>query len=60
MKGKASGDALMNAAVEANARESAGHVVAGSPIIGKAEESGSLAVVKAVYHLASGEVVRLT
>jgi carbonic anhydrase len=60
VKGKAQGDALLALAVEANVHQSAQDLLEGSPGLRKAVDGGQLTVIKAVYKLASGEVVRLT
>jgi carbonic anhydrase len=60
VKGTATGEALLALAVEANVRHSAQDLLESSPILRRRVDSGRLTVVKAVYRLASGEVVRLT
>ena len=59
VRGQASGDALLARAVEANVHESAKDLVESSAILRRHVEGGRLTVVKALYRLASGEVVRL-
>lgn len=60
VKGKATGDALLAAAIEANVHQSAQDLLESSPILRRRVDGGRLTVAKAVYRLASGEVVRLT
>lgn len=57
VKGQAQGDTLI--AVEANVHHSASDVTKDSPIIQHEVAAGKLTIVKAVYHLGSGEVHRL-
>jgi carbonic anhydrase len=45
--------------VEANVRHSADEVLARSPVIKKAVEKGELTIIRAVYHMETGEVVRV-
>ncbi len=52
----ASGDALIDLAVRANVMRSISDLIASSPIIAEATESGSIRVVGAVYNLESGRV----
>jgi len=59
VKDRATGDQLITLGVEANVDQSAADIVAQSPIVRKAVEAGTLGIVRAVYRLASGEVVRL-
>jgi carbonic anhydrase len=60
VKDKATGDALLALAVDANVHHSAKDLLEASPLLRKAVDGGQLTVIKAVYRLASGEVVRLT
>lgn len=60
VKDKATGEALLALAVEANVHQSAQDLMEASPLLRKAVDDGQLTVIKAVYRLASGEVVRLT
>lgn len=55
----AEGDQLLDLAVEANVRQSARDVVTESPILGKAVAERKLTVIRALYKLKTGEVVRL-
>ena len=59
LRGRASGDELVKLGVEANVQQSAKDVLEQSPLIRKATESGKVMLIKALYRLASGEVVRL-
>jgi carbonic anhydrase len=60
VNGRATGDQLVALAVEANVRQSARAIAAQSEILREAVAARKLAVILAVYRLASGEVVRLT
>jgi len=60
VKGKATGDALLALAVEANVRQSAQDLLESSSSLRKAVDGGQMTVIKAVYKLGSGEVARLT
>jgi carbonic anhydrase len=59
MKDSASGDALVEAAIKEDVRESAMNVLAHSEILRRAQQQGKLTVVEAEYQLDSGEVIRL-
>jgi carbonic anhydrase len=59
LKGLVHGDTLMNLAVEANIHHSASNVIEESPIVRHELASGKLAIVKALYKLGTGEVLRL-
>ncbi len=59
LKGLVHGETLMSLAVEANVHHSASNAIAESPIIRHEVAAGKLTVVKAVYKLGSGEVLRL-
>jgi carbonic anhydrase len=59
LRARASGDELVKLGVEANVHQSAKDVLEQSPLLRKATESGKIVLVKALYRLASGEVVRL-
>jgi len=59
LRARASGDELVKLGVEANVHQSAKDVLEQSPLIRKAAESGKVMLVKALYRLASGAVVRL-
>jgi carbonic anhydrase len=56
----AEGDQLLDLAVDANVRQSARDVVAESPILQKEVAERKLTVIRAVYKLKTGEVVRLS
>jgi carbonic anhydrase len=60
LQGLVQGETLMNLAVEANVHHSTSDVVEGSPIVQHELASAGLSVVKAVYKLGTGEVVRLS
>jgi carbonic anhydrase len=49
----------VNLAIEANAYESAQYLLASSPILREAVETRELMVIKAVYEMGTGKVVRL-
>lgn len=59
VKDQATGEDLLRLAVEANARQSAEDVLKKSRVLAEIVEHGDLTVVRAVYRLTSGEVVRL-
>ena len=59
VKGAATGDALIEAAVKENVHESAMDVLAHSEVLRHAKEQGKLTVIEAEYQLDTGEVVRL-
>jgi carbonic anhydrase len=59
LKGKATGDRLVNLAIEANAYESAQYLLASSSILREAVATRELMVIKAVYEMGTGKVVRL-
>ena len=56
----AEGDQLLDLAVEANVRQSARDVVSESPILQKEVAERRLTVIRAVYKLKTGEVLRLS
>ena len=59
VRGQAAGDALVALAVEANVHQSARDLLSESAILRRHVEGGRLTVVKALYRLASGDIVRL-
>ena len=59
VKGSATGDALIEAAIKENVHESAMDVLAHSEVLRHAKEQGKLTVIEAEYQLDTGEVVRL-
>jgi len=59
VRGQASGDALIDLAVDANIQQSARDLLESSAILRRHADAGRLTVVKARYRLGSGEVVRL-
>ena len=60
VKGQAEGDELLRLAEQANVLHSARDVLRNSPLLQAKVESGRLAVIKALYRLSGGQVVRLT
>ncbi|MBL8766572.1 MAG: carbonic anhydrase [Planctomycetes bacterium] len=52
-------DQLAELGVAANVHQSAGDLIVNSPIVHEAVEHGTLTLIRAVYRLESGEVVRL-
>lgn len=59
LKGRARGEELVRLGVEANVHQSAKDILASSPIVRHAAAEGKLTIIKAVYRLRTGEVVRL-
>ncbi len=59
VKGSATGDALIEAAIKENVHQSALDVLAHSAVLRHAKEQGKLTVIEAEYRLDTGEVVRL-
>ncbi len=59
VKGSATGDALIEAAIKENVHESAKDVLAHSEVLQHAKEQGKLTVVEAEYQLDTGKVIRL-
>ena len=59
VKGSATGDALIEAAIKENVHESARDVMMHSEVLRRAKEQGKLTVIEAEYQLDTGEVVRL-
>ena len=59
LRRRATGADLVKLGVEANVRHTASDVLQGSPLIRAASESKKVMLVKAVYRLATGEVVKL-
>ncbi len=59
VKGSATGDALIEAAIKENVHQSAMDVLAHSEVLRHAKEQGKLTVIEAEYQLDTGEVVRL-
>lgn len=58
-KTHASGDGLLEAAIEENVHQSARDVIAKSPVLKHLEEEGKLTTIEALYKLDTGEVIRL-
>jgi carbonic anhydrase len=59
VKGSATGDALIEAAIKENVHQSVMDVLAHSEVLRHAKEQGKLTVIEAEYQLDTGEVVRL-
>ena len=59
VKGSATGNALIEAAIKENVHESAMDVLAHSEVLRHAQEQGKLTVIEAEYQLDTGKVVRL-
>jgi carbonic anhydrase len=59
VKGSATGDVLIEAAIKQNVHQSAMDVLAHSDVLRHAKEQGKLTVIEAEYQLDKGEVVRL-
>ena len=59
LRGRASGAELVRLGIEANVHHSAHDILEQSPLIRQATDSGRVLLVKALYRLGSGEVVRL-
>ena len=60
VEGLAEGDALLRLAEEANVHQSARDLLNHSPLLQKKAAAGNLTLIKAVYHLSSGQVTRLS
>ena len=59
VKGHAEGDGLLRLAEQANVRHSARDLLRNSSLLQQKVADGKLTVIKALYHLTTGEVVRL-
>lgn len=59
VKGSATGDALVEAAIKENVHQSAKDVLAHSGVLRHAKEQGKLTVIEAEYQLDTGKVIRL-
>ncbi len=59
VKGSATGDALIEAAIKENVHQSATDVLAHSEVLRHAKEQGKLTIIEAEYQLDTGEVNRL-
>jgi carbonic anhydrase len=59
VKGLAEGDELLRLAEQANVRHSARDLLRNSPLLQQKVADRKLSVIKAVYHLTTGQVVRL-
>ncbi|TAM83649.1 MAG: carbonic anhydrase [Acidobacteria bacterium] len=60
VKGKADGDGLLRLAERANVHISAADILSKSPLLQKKVSDGDIALIKAIYHLSTGQVIRLT
>jgi carbonic anhydrase len=60
VKGQAEGDELLRLAEQANVRHSARDLLSNSPLLRQKVADGKLNLVKALYHLSTGQVERLT
>ena len=58
-KGSAGGDALIEASVKENVRQSAKDILASSPVLHHLVEEGKLSVYEAEYQLDTGKVIKL-
>src|SRR5437899_12866457 len=58
VKGSATGDALIEAAIKENVHQSAMDVLAHSEVLRHAKEQGKLTVIEAEYQLDTGEIGR--
>jgi carbonic anhydrase len=59
LKTRANGEQLVRLGIEANVQRSAKDILDHSPILQQEVDAGKLALIKALYRLESGEVVRL-
>jgi len=59
VKGQAEGDGLLRLAEQANVRHSARELLQNSPLLQQKVEAGKLTLIKAVYQLTTGQVIRL-
>jgi carbonic anhydrase len=59
VRGQAEGNEMLRLAEQANVRHSARDVLRHSPLLRQKVEAGALTVIKALYQLTSGQVVRL-
>lgn len=59
VKGKADGDELLRLAERANVRRSARDLLINSPLLQKKVAEGSITLIKALYRLSTGQVIRL-
>ena len=59
VKNRATGDALIEAAIKENVHQSALSVVANSEVLRQAKEQGRLTIIEAEYQLDTGKVIRL-
>jgi carbonic anhydrase len=59
VEGRAEGDELLRLAERANVRQSASDILRNSALLRQKVEDGKLAVIKAIYQLSTGQVIRL-
>ena len=59
VKGQAEGDTMLRLAEQANVRHSARDLLRNSPLLRQKVEAGKLTLIKALYHLTTGQVERL-
>jgi carbonic anhydrase len=59
LKGRVKEEQLASEGIAANVRQSAQDLVSRSPVLRKEVQAGKLSIIKAVYRLKTGEVVRL-
>lgn len=59
VKGRAEGDELLRLAEQANVRSSADDLLRNSPLLQQKVADGKLTLIKALYRLSSGQVIRL-
>ncbi len=60
VKGQAEGDDLLRLVEEANVRQSACDLLRNSPLLQQKVEAGKLTLIKALYRITTGQVIRLT
>ena len=59
VKRQSAGDDLLRLAEQANVRQCAGDLLRNSPLLRQKIEAGRLTLIKAVYQMSTGEVIRL-
>ncbi len=59
VKGQAEGGAMLRLAEQANVHQSAGDLLRNSPLLQQKVAAGKLALIKALYRLSTGQVIRL-
>jgi len=60
VKGQAEGDAMLRLAEQANVQQSARDLLRNSPLLQQKVADGKLTLIKALYHLTTGQVARLS